>query len=91
MEDIYILSKQVNEKILNLIKIKKKKEQIYFEESKKENNKQYNKNIISILKYYIKNIKKEKIFGNLFVKENKKKCRIIINNKKKKIKKLYNN
>ena len=54
MEDIYILNKQVNEKILNLIKKKKKvgnKEQIYFEESKKENNKKYNKKIISILKY----------------------------------------
>ena len=55
--NIYILSKQVNEKILNLIKIKKKKggneKQIYIEESKKENNKKYNKKNISILKYYI--------------------------------------
>ena len=58
MKNIYILSKQVNKKILNIIKIKRKKDgndkqQIFFEESEKENNEKYNKKNISILKYYI--------------------------------------
>ena len=90
-KDIYLLSKQVNKKILNIIKIKKTKDenegkQIFFEESEKVKNKKYNKENISILKYYIENKKNIKIFGNKFVKENNKKCRIIVNNKGKEIK-----
>ena len=50
MINIYILSKQVNKKISNIIKIKRKKDendkkQIFFEESEKENNEKYNKKI----------------------------------------------
>ena len=86
MKDIYILSKQANKKNLNTIKLQKEEKTIFFLDNEKENNKKYNNKNISILKYSNENKKKIKIFGNLFVEENKKKCRIIINNKKKELK-----
>ena len=86
MKDIYILSKQTNKKILNTIKLKKEEKIINFIENEKENNKKYNNKNISIFEYFIKNKKIIKIFGYLFVKKNKKKCRIIINNKEKEFK-----
>ena len=86
IKNIYILSKQSNIKILNTIKIKKEEKIIFFIKNEKVNNKKYNNKNISILEYFIQNKKIIKIFGNLFVKENKKKCRIIINNKEKEFK-----
>ena len=59
MKDIYLLSKQTNKQILNIIKIKNKnyEKKMLFEESEKENNKKYNKKYnkknISIMKYNI--------------------------------------
>ena len=92
MKDIYILSKQVNKKILNIIIIKQKKgenknKRLFFKENEKENNKDYNKKNITILEYNIENVKNIKTFGKLFVIENRKKCRIILNNKEKELKK----
>ena len=86
MKNIYILSKQTNKKTLNTIKLKKEEKIIFFIENEKGNNKKYNNKNISILEYFIKNKNIIKIFGNLFVEENKKKCRIIINNKEKEFK-----
>ena len=84
MKDIYILSKQAHKNILNTNILKKNEITICFDNEKEYNNKYKNKNI-SILKY--SNEKKTmKIFGNIFVQENKKKCRIIINNKEKELK-----
>ena len=88
IRDIYILSKQVNKINLNIIKIKQMKSEI--EEKRIFFNQKYNKKNISILKYYIENIKNIRIFGNLFVKENRKRCRIILNNKEYELKSFIN-
>ncbi len=91
MKDIYIKSKQINKKVLNVIKTRTNKynvEQIFFQEKEKEINKKYNKKNISIMKYFIENEKNQKeikIFGENFVKNNRKKCKIIINNKEKEL------
>ena len=71
MKDIYILSKQANKKILNTIKLKKEEKIIFFIKNEKVNNKKYNNKNISKMEYFIQNKKKIKIFGNLFVEENK--------------------
>ena len=71
MKDIYILSKQKNKKILNTIKLKKEEKIIFFIKNEKVNNKKYNNKNISKMEYFIQNKKKIKIFGNLFVEENK--------------------
>ena len=94
MKDIYILSKQSSLKTLNIIKTKnikdtKEEKQIFFNKNEKKNNKKYNKKNITILKYISKNKKYINLFGNTFVKENRKKCRITINKKKKKFKVTY--
>ena len=54
--------------------------------NEEENNKKYNKKKITTINYFINNDEKIKIFGNIFVKNNRKKCRIIINNKEKELK-----
>ena len=54
--------------------------------NEKENNKKYNKKKITKINYFINNDGKIKIFGNIFVKNNRKNCRLIINNKEKKLK-----
>ena len=77
MKDNYILSKQENKKMLNIIKLKKIKdnnEKLFFEEKEKEkeNNKKHNKKNISKITYNIENKKKIKLFGNEFINENKK-------------------
>ena len=72
IKDIYILSKKKNKAILNLIKIKRKKndkeeKQIFFGENEKEINKKYKKKNISILKYYIEKEKNIKIYLEIYL------------------------
>ena len=54
--------------------------------NEEENNKKYNKKKITTINYFINNDEKIKIFGNIFVKNNRKNCRLIINNKEKELK-----
>ncbi len=95
MKDIYIKSKQINKKVLNVIKTRTNKynvEQIFFQEKEKEINKKYNKKNISIMKYFIENEKNQKeikIFGENFVKNNKNNCSLIINEQRKELCEKY--
>ena len=70
MKDIYILSKQVNEKIFNLIKIKKRKVVMKSNYILKKVKKKIIKNIIKKLYQYwniILKIKKEKKYLEIYL------------------------
>ena len=77
MKEIYILSKEVNKNIINIIKVKQLKDKNKHNQKLKgeKNNKKYSKKEISVIKYNINNEEEIKIFGKLFVKNNRKKTK----------------